>query len=397
MSSNASYRQGAVTIHVRSVVEDFAHVTASVESGPADAARACEEAYAQIAEFLNRGEMQVVHEGIFASLSVRTAVLEARSRAMQHGGAGEQWPITYVQGRPLWGEGLAGVVIRAVRPRQAGSVWTIYEDGAPRGRAWKRNGVTFLALQDLHGLQAVPDLDDIRQLQTAQMFERASRILQAQGATYRDVARTWIYISDILDWYGGFNFARTAKYGEFGLIPDRSAQPGADWLYLPASTGIQGDNPHGAACVMDLLALSGSPEARAMVTQITNVRQKDAFKYGSAFSRGVAIGESDAVHTYVSGTAAIDEQGKSLFPGDCRAQVHCTLDNVEAVVAQTGASLQDICQATIFLKRAEDLSVYRQVAQERGLAEMPAIYVLADVCRDELLFEMDTIAALPLN
>jgi enamine deaminase RidA (YjgF/YER057c/UK114 family) len=125
------------------------------------------------------------------------------------------------------------------------------------------------------------------------------------------------------------------------------------------------------------------------VELMTNVRQKDAFEYCSAFSRGVWIREPDMTQVQVSGTAAIDERGKSLFPNDCRAQIFRTFDTIEALIAPTGASLKDICQATVFLKRAQDLPVYRQAAAERGLADLPAVCVVADVCRDDLLFEVD--------
>ena len=395
MIKSVSYRQGPIIIHLRSVVEDLAYVTASVADGSVDATHACEEAYGQIAHVLNREKMEIVHERVFGSLGVRLPVMEARRRAMEHSGTSENSPITYVQGRPLWGEGLAGVILQAVRPRQPGSVWTIYEGSVPCGRGWKRNGLTFLMLQDMRDLHDDTSSDNTRQMQAARMFERANRILKLQGAKYRDVVLTRIYISDILDWYGGFNFARTAKYGQFGLIPDQFAESGADWAYLPASTGIQGENPHGTACVMDLLALSTKSERRAEVIQMTNVRQEDAYKYGSAFSRGVCIRESDVTHIGISGTAAIDEQGKSLYPSDCRAQILRTIDNVEAVIAQEGASFRDICEATVFLKHAKDISVFRQVVAERRLPEMPVVCLQADICRDELLFEMDGTAALP--
>ena len=213
--ANVFVQREAARIHLRSVVEDLAHVTASVADPSGDAARASEEIYARISDILTRRRMQVIHERIFGSLKLREAILEARRRALAQSGQGEDWPITFIEGRPPWGDGLAGVLIQAVRPQQAGEVRTITDDGVARGRRWKRNGATFLMLQDLHGAAAGAG----RESQTAAMFERANRILELQGATYRDVARTWIYLPNILQWYEGFNAARSAKYREFGLIP----------------------------------------------------------------------------------------------------------------------------------------------------------------------------------
>jgi enamine deaminase RidA (YjgF/YER057c/UK114 family) len=372
-------------IQVRTVVEDLAHVTASVADPSAGAARATEEAYTRIAGILARRRMQVVHERVFGSLKMRKPILEARRRAFERAGQGEERPITFIEGQPLWGDGLAGVLIQAVRPSEAGGVWTITDGGVACGRGWKRNGATFLMLQDLHGPAAGPT----RESQTAGMFEEARRILGLQGAAYRDVTRTWIYLPQILQWYDGFNAARNAKYREFGLIPAGPAETAPRGTMLPASTGIAGENPHGAGPVMDLLAVIGRPDWALQVNPMTNVRQKDAFEYGSAFSRGVRILAPDLTQVQVSGTAAIDERGEGLFPGDCRAQIFRTFDTVEALLAPAGASLNDICQATVFLKRAQDLPVYRQAAAERGLADLPAVCVLADVCRSELLFELD--------
>ena len=383
--ANVFVRREAARIHLHSVVEDLAHVTASVADPSGGAARASEEIYAQISNVLTRHRMQVIHERIFGSLKLQNAILEARRRALAQSGQGEDWPITFIEGRPPRGDGLAGVLIQAVRPQQAGEVQTITDDGVARGRRWKRNGATFLMLQDLHGAAAGAS----RESQTATMFERANRILELQGATYRDVARTWIYLPNILQWYEGFNAARSAMYREFGLIPAQPAEGGGRRILLPASTGISGLNPHGVGPVMDLLAVTGKPEHSVKVDQMTNIRQKDAFEYGSAFSRGVWIREPDLTQVLVSGTAAIDERGKSLFPGDCRAQIFRTFENIEALVAPAGASLKDICQATVFLKRGQDLPVYTQAAAERGLADLPAVCVVADVCRDDLLFEAD--------
>ena len=52
-------------------------------------------------------------------------------------------------------------------------------------------------------------------------------------------------------------------------------------------------------------------------------------------------------------------------------------------------SAQDICAATVFIKNGNDAEITRRVIAERGLDGLPAVYVVADVCRDELLFEID--------
>jgi enamine deaminase RidA (YjgF/YER057c/UK114 family) len=122
---------------------------------------------------------------------------------------------------------------------------------------------------------------------------------------------------------------------------------------------------------------------------LSNPGQQDAFRYGSAFSRGALIRQSDFAMIQVSGTAAIDEQGKSLYPGDVRGQINCTFDKIAALIGQEGASLQDIAAACVFVKRPEDALIYQEMAAARGLTNLPAVVMVADICRPELLFEID--------
>jgi len=47
---------------------------------------------------------------------------------------------------------------------------------------------------------------------------------------------------------------------------------------------------------------------------------------------------------------------------------------------------------TIFFKRPEDVDFWAKEADKRGLKNLPVVSVIADICRPELLFEMDGIA-----
>jgi 2-iminobutanoate/2-iminopropanoate deaminase len=63
--------------------------------------------------------------------------------------------------------------------------------------------------------------------QCRRMFDNITGLLEAEGATWKDVVRTTYYLRDIDRDYRAFNEERTAFYREQGLDP------------LPASTGIQ--------------------------------------------------------------------------------------------------------------------------------------------------------------
>ena len=91
----------------------------------------------------------------------------------------------------------------------------------------------------------------------------------------------------------------------------------------------------------------------------------------------------------MSGTAAIDEQWTSLYPGDVRSQIDCTFDKIATLIRQEGASLTDTAAACVFLKSPQDALIYQEQAAARGLENFPAVVMVADICREELLFEID--------
>jgi enamine deaminase RidA (YjgF/YER057c/UK114 family) len=348
----------------------------------ADATLIAQAAYGEIARVLQNQGLTIVHERLFGSLAVKDAVLVARAAALRARGLSPDGPVTYIQGRAPWGEGLAGVIIQAVA---GGEAWTIRDQGKPVGRAWRQGEATFYLLQDIHGLDTNGHDNNARPHQVQRLIHQAARLLETQGASYRDVVRTWFYLQDILAWYPEFNLARSAMYRELGLMPiNGGVKP-----WLPASTGIQGKASGEVACALDLLAVSGPPESRFLVKQLRSPAQPEALSYGSAFSRGALIRQSDFAMIQVSGTAAIDEQGRSLYPGDVRGQIDCTFDKISALIGQEGASLQDIAAACVFVKRPEDALVYQERARALGLDNLPAVVMVADICRPELLFKID--------
>ena len=136
-----------------------------------NAQQATEYSYNQIASVLSQRRMEIVHERIFGSLSVHGAVMAARKEALITKHIPWDGPVTYVQGHPPWGEGLAGVIIHAIssaRPDER--VRTIRDGEIPCGRSWEQNGSTLLVLQDIQGHGDVPDVINTRPFQAWRMI-----------------------------------------------------------------------------------------------------------------------------------------------------------------------------------------------------------------------------------
>ncbi len=370
--------------------ENQAHLTASVVEKQENIQQLAAEVYETMLAFLKAHNYQIIHERIFASLDFHDSILSSRLSTFANYDVDSDLPFTFVQGHPVYGQGLAGVQIRALRPEEPeDAVWTIKENNVPVGRAWKRHGVTHVMLQNIYGDPTIND----RYAQSCRMFDRAQNILQQENIHFRSVVRTWIYLDEILDWYGEFNRARNTRFTEYGLLGlSEKENTEAEQIYLPASTGILGKNPHGAAGTMDVWAVDSSNNG-VYISQTSGVEQKSPYRYGSAFSRAMTLKEKDATHILLSGTASIDEHGKTVYLDNPSEQMRKTLQVVQSLIKWEGASLDHIQEATVFFKCAKDAQYYDKVAKEFGIKDLPAVFVVADVCRQDLLFEIDAAIA----
>ena len=88
-----------------------------------------------------------------------------------------------------------------------------------------------------------PDLSKPRGVQAYEIFERMEQMLAAEGMTFANVVRTWLYIDRVCEWYGEFNAARSAFFETRHVFE----------TFLPASTGIGSANLEGAALVAKCL------------------------------------------------------------------------------------------------------------------------------------------------
>ncbi|MDR3060758.1 MAG: hypothetical protein LBU57_01435, partial [Dysgonamonadaceae bacterium] len=116
------------------------------------------------------------------------------------------------------------------------------------------------------------------------------------------------------------------------------------------------------------------------------------------FERAKLILEKEAGLIYISGTAAI--RGEDCFSGgDPEEQTRITLENIEHLIslqALGNVKIRErentrILSMRVYLKEAGFLGEVRQVVMAK-YAELPVVYLLADVCRDELLVEIEGIA-----
>lgn len=121
----------------------------------------------------------------------------------------------------------------------------------------------------------------------------------------------------------------------------------------------------------------------------------------SSFSRALRVEVGEVAVLLISGTASVDESGKSVHVGDFRAQTRRMLQNVTALLEHGGGTWKDVVRTWYYLRDIDrDYAAFNEERTafyaEQGLDPLPASTgVEAKLCRPELLVEMEAVAIFP--
>lgn len=244
--------------------------------------------------------------------------------------------------------------------------------------------------------------------QSEYVFAEMAKRLKEANASFRDVVRTWLYTGNItevengVERYRELNRARTEFFDAAHANGSMPSGPSGGIRY-PASTGI---GMRSSSIDIGCLALQ-TDRRDVRILSLENPGQTAAFDYDASFSvkspkfsRAMAAVIGDYVTTWISGTASIIDS-ESVHLGDAARQTEQTIDNIQNLIAHenftrhgapgAGARLEDLAKVRVYVKRAEDYQACREVC-ERRLGSLPTIYAQADICRPELLVEIEGVA-----
>jgi 2-iminobutanoate/2-iminopropanoate deaminase len=147
-----------------------------------------------------------------------------------------------------------------------------------------------------------------------------------------------------------------------------------------------------------LEALAHAPVEKRAITNLDCLNEAYAYAKPSSFSRGMRIDLNGLTILLISGTASIDEDGRSVHIGDFRAQLRRTLWNISKLLEAEGATWKDIVRTTCYLRDIErDYEAFNEERtafyREQDLNPLPASTgIQAILCRPELLIEIEAIA-----
>ncbi|MCC6585539.1 MAG: hypothetical protein IT168_02365 [Bryobacterales bacterium] len=285
------------------------------------------------------------------------------------------WPVTWLTGNGRTSTRPPGSQITAV---SGAEVKPLELDGRVIGSLFEDDCAEYCVLGDI----LPTDLSATDALQARSVLERIEQAIGLAGMDLRHIVRTWFFINDILDWYGDFNAVRNRFFTERGMFE----------RFLPASTGVGTGNAAGAALVADVLAMKPK-DGRLSVREARSPLQCPATQYRSSFSRAVEVCAPGYRKLYVSGTASISANGESAHRGDVPRQVALAMKVAEGILNGCGMDWSHVVRGTAYFKNLEHAPVFYNYLQERQLPSLPVIAAGADICRDDLLFEIELDAA----
>jgi enamine deaminase RidA (YjgF/YER057c/UK114 family) len=284
------------------------------------------------------------------------------------------WPVTWVRRKAAPTACLGGIQTWAV---SGVSVEPLEFGGHIVGSTFEDDDARYCRLGGL----LPTDATSSRAAQAREVLEQMETVLRAAGMEFRQVLRTWFYNADILSWYGDFNQTRNSFFTEQRVFD----------AVVPASTAV-GTYPAAAlatpALVSGLLAVRAK-SGKVVAVAVPSALQRAALDYGSSFSRAVELTLPDHRRLLVSGTASIAAGGHTVYAGDVDAQIARTLEVVHAILASRGMDWPDVTRAIAHFKRAADVAVFHGPGAGCPAVALPVLSVESEICRDDLLFELE--------
>ncbi len=229
------------------------------------------------------------------------------------------------------------------------------------------------------------------QAATLSAYQQIFEMLDA--TSHRHLLRIWNYIPEINgqvdgeERYRHFNAARQAAFRYSSRTTVGS---------VPAACAL--GSPAGSPLSIYFLA------SRHSATLLENPRQVSAYfyppQYGQSptFSRACVLADRAGTTLFVSGTASIVGH-ETIHRGDVRAQTRETLANIDALLGEANRVVGsarygfETLALKVYVRRPEDLAAVEDTLAPRLRSSTSVVYVQADVCRLDLLVEIEATGA----
>ncbi|MDD4823437.1 MAG: hypothetical protein PHI48_12875 [Bacteroidales bacterium] len=245
-------------------------------------------------------------------------------------------------------------------------------------------------------------------IQSESAFSIMQAILSKEEFSMDHVIRQWNYIPRLVEEvdvegktyqnYQIFNEIRQKYYSYY------KKKDG-----YPAATGIGSSNG-----VVTISFIAVSDMLCEDSYELSNPNQIDAYNYGQEvligdplleqqkktplFERGKVLCESEHSTFFISGTASILGQ-ETVHVGDVAGQTEQTIQNITSLMSPDASksaaqiidmnSSKEVSYLRVYIKDKSDFPVVRQICENQYGADSCINYVEAEVCRTNLLVEIE--------
>lgn len=141
-------------------------------------------------------------------------------------------------------------------------------------------------------------------------------------------------------------------------------------------------------------------------TAVENPRQLSAYRYPAqyspqspSFSRAMLKAWPHGTHLYVSGTASIVGHS-TVHDGDVRGQLQEILRNLQSLLAEASRreyaefpGVADASTLKVYVRRPDDFPLIEDTLTQALGHRIPVLYLQGDLCRSDLLVEIEGVYA----
>ena len=243
--------------------------------------------------------------------------------------------------------------------------------------------------------------------QSNTVFSKVEAILENEGLDFSDIVRQWNYIENILG-VTSENKELKQNYQIFNNVRSNFYQTSSFKNGYPAATGI-GMNVGGI--ILDFIAVSSAKNIA--IHPIKNPRQIDAHQYSAEvlvgensaykaspkFERAKVVANQTVNDIYISGTAAILGQDTIEQPA-VADQTKITIQNIKNLISLDNLQANGVAVTRnvkspsyirVYVKNNADIFKVKKICNE-CFNGVPALYLVSDICRDNLTVEIEGIA-----
>jgi len=232
-----------------------------------------------------------------------------------------------------------------------------------------------------------------------EVFEQMKAILEKEGMSFNNLVRQWNFIGGILSInndiqnYQAFNELRNEKYSKYRKVSGYPAATGIGMKMDGVKVdfyAVKSENPEAVIPIENPDQIN--PYSYEQKVLKGNILQGKSGKQPPQFERAVLSGNN----LFISGTASIIGQD-TIGLGDVEKQTAVTLENILKLYnsnkiprsdGDTSRNAMELIILRAYIRYQEDFEKVKAVC-EKYFPGAPVVYIEADICRDDLLVEIE--------